>query len=62
MTMKIPFGFEYVEQGVKTDAIPTPHWVVHVSTTPQDALDSLIAYDEAMSANDGEHSIEFIEV
>ena len=40
LIMGIPFGFEYVEKGVSTKNNPIKHWVVRVSTTPLDALES----------------------
>lgn len=61
MIIGIPFGFEYVEKGVSTKNNPIKHWVVRVSTTPLDALESLKEYDRKLFEYSGEHSIEFIE-
>ena len=61
MSRSMPFGFKYVETNVSTEKIPIEHWVVRVSTTPPEALESLREYERQSFDDSGEHSIEFLE-
>ena len=55
------FGFEYIEKDVSTEKIPIKHWVVRVSITPPNALESLREYDRVHFEYSGEHILEFLE-